>query len=95
MTPNVSLPMYNLPEMRADNADHPLTNRWFARLSAGGRWIRTIGPAKGGHRVNQHRTRNPKDFCTILLIRHSESLHGWSPFGGDRDPTSEADLQAS
>ena len=41
VTPNVSLPMYNLPEMRADNADHPLTNRWFARLSAGAEWIRT------------------------------------------------------
>jgi hypothetical protein len=24
----------------------PLRNRWFARLSAGGKWIRTLGPAR-------------------------------------------------
>jgi RimJ/RimL family protein N-acetyltransferase len=46
-------------------------------------------------RVNQRRTRTPRGFLYYPLIRHSESLHGGSPFGGDRDPTSDANLQAS
>src|SRR6516162_10682560 len=50
---------------------------------------------EAGHRVNQRRTRTPEDFCAIPLIRRSETLHGGSPFGGDRDSTSDANLQAS
>jgi hypothetical protein len=63
-----------------------MTLRW--REVDSNHWSR-----EGGHRVNQHRTRTPKDFCAIPLIRHSESLRGGSPFGGDRDPTSDANLQ--
>ena len=39
--------------------------------------------------------QDPEDFCAIPLIRRSETLHGGSPFGGDRDSTSDANLQAS
>ena len=61
--------------------------------------VQLIDAETGAHlwadRFETDRTNPTEAQTAIGRERHSESLHGWSPFGGDRDPTSEASLEAS